>query len=241
MGTCTTRPSDKETLEHFKHDNHCNDHKFVSLPTLSRLSLVCADTETLIMQLKLLRLKRSHIRARQDSLSERGAAVPWTIIEVRKGKDIRAQESCFNKADLYVQVKLLPHGPVFETSRSCSVIPKWYRLFELQQGIDDFTTIEFTVMAEYYESSRTEFGKCFVNFSDLSSQETFKEWLPITRPQKFKGRPELEVRVQIISDESRLLKRHMETCDDLVGELQKLLQKERVEALIADTKCLSTV
>lgn len=240
MGTCTTRPSDKDTLDHYKHENHCNDHKFASLPTLSRLSLVCADPETLVMQLKLLRLKRSHIRARQDSISERATAVPWTIIEIRKGKDIRAQESCFNKADLYVAAKLLPNGPVFETSRSCSVIPKWYRLFELQQTIETFTTIEFTVMAEYHESSRVEFGKCFVNFSDLMSQQTFKEWLPLTRPQNFKGRPELEVRVQVIFDEALLLSGHMKTCNELVEELQKILQKDEKSSLPAEPQCLNT-
>jgi hypothetical protein len=80
------------------------------------------------------------------------------------------------------------------------VIPKWYRLFELQQSLEPFSAIEFTVMAVYSETYYTEFGRCFVNLSDLASKETYKEWLPLTHPAKFKGKPELEVRVQVIAE-----------------------------------------
>jgi hypothetical protein len=103
------------------------------------------------------------------------------------------------------------------------VIPKWYRLFELQQSLEPFSAIEFTVMAAYSEAYCSEFGKCFVNITDLASQETYKEWLPLTRPAKFKGKPELEVRVQVIVEELSLLTRHMQVCDDLVQDMQKIL------------------
>jgi hypothetical protein len=178
------------------------------------------------MQLKLLRLKRSNIRARQQSIEERSSAVPLTFIEVRKGKDIRAQESCFKKADAFVTVKLLPDGPIFETTRSSLVIPKWYRLFELQQSVSTFTAIEFTVTAEYTDIAQSEVGRCYLKFSELASQETYKAWLPIARHSKFKGYPELEVRVQVITDERSLLRRHMEVCEELEAELQQLLQNE---------------
>jgi hypothetical protein len=178
------------------------------------------------MQLKLLRLKRSHLRARQQSIEGRSSAVPLTIIEVRKGKDICAQESCFNKADVFVTVKLLPDGPIFETTRASLVIPKWYRLFELQQNVNTFTVIEFTITAEYSDIAQSEVGRCYLRFSDLASQETYKAWVPIARHSKFKGYPELEVRVQVITDEGSLLRHHMEVCEELVAELQKLLQNE---------------
>jgi hypothetical protein len=114
-------------------------------------------------------------------------------------------------------------------------------LIELRQRVDSFTAVEFTVVAEYDDASQKQFGKCVVNFSDLTDQETFKEWLPLTRPNKFKGRPELEVRVQMIVNEADLLSRHLESCEAVTREVQSLLQKERKEEILARTKCLRPV
>lgn len=39
MGSCSTQPSVKETLDHFKHENHRKDHKFISILSISLLSM----------------------------------------------------------------------------------------------------------------------------------------------------------------------------------------------------------
>lgn len=231
MGICTTRPSDSESYEHTAHENHSNDHKFITLPSMQIPDLDTNNFEALALQLRQVRLKLSQIQTRQDDFARRTLRIPWTIIEVRKGKDIQADENCFRRANLFVTVRLNPDGPAFETGRSSSVLPKWYRLFQLHHYIEGFTDIEFTVIAEYNGILRTQFGKCFINFSSLMSQQTIQEWLPLTRPLMCEGHPELEVKIQVIYDEMRLLKFQAEICEGLICKLQEMLEKDHKSVL----------
>lgn len=227
MGACSSRPNSKQTEEHLSHEDHTNDNRFVVFPDLNKLSIATADTITLTNQLKLLRLKKSMIKARLDTLECLANCTSCLLVEVRKGKDICPQESCFKSAGIRIRAKLVPGGPSFETPTSTSGIPKWYRLFEVKQSVNEYTALELDVVVDYSANSLL-YGTSSIRMNDLISQECYKEWIPIVTSGEAhnidsEGFPMLEVRVQYLHEEKEVIQRYNDTIQEMITHTSKLL------------------
>mmetsp|Transcript_6371 Transcript_6371/g.11088 ORF Transcript_6371/g.11088 Transcript_6371/m.11088 type:complete len:243 (+) Transcript_6371:939-1667(+) len=229
MGGCSNRPTIQQTAEHLKHEDHTNDHRFVVIPDLNKMSLASADSFTLANQLKLLKLKKSVIKARLETLECLINCTSCLLVEIRKGKDIFPQESCFKSAGIRIRARLSPGGPSFETPKSTTVIPKWYRLFEVKQSVTEYTAIDLDILVDYSSDSLL-YGTSTIRMNDLISQECYKEWIPIVtsgvaKESSSQGFPMLEVRVQYLHDEKEVFQRYNDTIQEMITHATKLLSR----------------
>lgn len=228
MGECSSRTPQIELLEHEQHDDHSNDSRFIVLPDLNTLSLEAADKATLLNQLKLLRLRKSMIKARvckEDNMLALTNCLTW---EIRKSKGIDPKVSWFNEAKISVRSTLEPGGPSFETNQVDLEMPKWYRLFEVKQSLTLYTRIEMKVILQVQDKVK-EFGSCNFAIDDIVSQECFKGWLPI---DVFEGKssienaPMLEVRAQYLHDEHDVIARYNKVLQNMIVKTVILIQQD---------------
>jgi hypothetical protein len=227
MGGCSNRPTPQQAAEHTKHEDHTNDHRFVVIPDLNKMSLASADRFTIANQLKLLKLKKSTIKGRLETLGSLASCTSCLSVEIRKGKDICVQESCFQSAGIRVRAKLVPEGPSFETHKSTSVIPKWYRLFEVKQSVHEYTALELDVIVDYATES-VIYGTSIIRMNDLISQECYKNWIQIVVTGDVAGveeLPMLEVRCQYLHDEMEVFQRYNDTITEMMLQATKLLSR----------------
>lgn len=227
MGGCSNRPSSQQIEAHVQHEDHTNDHRFVVIPDLNKMSLAFADSIKLANQLKLLRLKKSMIKARLENLEQLPSFTSCLLVEIRKGKDIFPMESCFKSAGVRIRSKLIPDGPSFETHQSTSAIPKWYRLFEVKQSVNEYTALEMDVLIDY-STETLLYGTTSIRIHDLISQECYKEWLPIVTTgaaldKTSQGYPKIEVRVQYLHEEKEIFLRYNKTIQEMIAHTTKLL------------------
>jgi hypothetical protein len=237
MGSCSARLTLQEEAEHAKYEDHTNDYRFVVIPDLNKMSLASADVGTLANQLKLLRLKKSMIRGRLDTFKGLTSNTSCLAVEIRKGKDIFPQQSCFNPASIRVRAKLEPGGPSFETQGSISGMPKWYRLFEVKQSVEESQSLELDVIVNYASASEV-FGTCSIRLLDLISQECYKEWLPIETTAPFsetRGSPMLEVRVQYLFNEEKVFLSYSATIQEMIDNAAKLISQSHSRKSTADS------
>ncbi|CAG9325484.1 unnamed protein product [Blepharisma stoltei] len=229
MGDCASRISKSELEQHMKDYNAKNDQSFISIPyerTIDQTIAEDTNKRGLEEKLKLYQRKILEFQTKIDSVTAGQPQIPELNIEIQKGVSLYTKGLCFTRGQPYVTVQLEPKGPTCETNASDVYKPYWYRLFELKQSLDNFTSLSFRVWSRENSSETHLFGGFEINLNDLSDQRVKEGWfkLDIDDPSK-QVDPALRIRVQLIQDERALYASLIQSCIQKIQALTYAINK----------------
>ncbi|CAG9322420.1 unnamed protein product [Blepharisma stoltei] len=233
MGDCTSRVSKSELEQHMKDYNGKNDQSFLCIPyerTIDQTIAEDTNKRGLEEKLRLYQRKKLEFQAKLDSITAGSPQIPELNIEIQKGVSLYTEGLCFTKGQPYVTVQLEPKGPICETTASDTYKPYWYRLFELKQTLDNFSSLSFKVWSKENSSENHLFGGFQIKLNDLEDQRVKEGWykLDVNDPSK-EIHPSLRIRIQLIQDERALYSSLIQSCIEksvLLTEALKSLEND---------------
>lgn len=224
MGDCASRVSQSELEAHKRDYNSKNDTHFQAIPYESSINQSISEE----LSVRALEEKRK-IYARKiidykNTLNNTPIGVPpipELNIEVQKGINMFTPGLCINQGNPYVNVRLEPKGPSFDTFASDLYKPYWYKLFQFKQSLHNFTKIVFTVYRKKNMRADEFYGEFQININDLEDQIVLEEWYQVKMFEDPDEKPPaVRVRLQLVHNQRLLLEKMIKRCEEKINLIQ---------------------